>query len=277
MPNDTAAVKLGVCTVLFDGLDLGLTKGGVEVEVSTSTHEIKVDQFGETPIGELITGRMVTAKVPMAETTLENLVATMPGATLTTDGVKATGTVTFSTAAPVNNDSVTIAGVIFTFKTAPTAGSLTELAIPASHTAAATALAAAINAYPFGYSATAAAGVVTVTAKQSGAGYNAVISRTAATPANLTVANLTGGAEATKAKVVVRTGVNINLLATAKKLILRPIGTTGSEDFIIFRANTPGAMSFAYKLDEERIFQADFKGYAMGNGDLFAIGDETAV
>lgn len=277
MPNDTAAVKLGVCSVFFDGIDLGLTKGGVEVEVSTMTHEVKVDQFGETPIGEIVTGRMVSAKVPMAETTLENLVQIMPGASLTTDGVKASATITFATAAPVNNDSVTFGGVTFTFKTAPASGSLVELAIPASINAAATALAAAINAYPFPYTATANLGVVTVTAKQTGVAYNGTVTKTAGTPANLTVTNLTGGTDATKAKVVVKTGVNSNLLATAKKLVLRPIGTTGADDFIIFKANTPGAMSFAYKLDEERIFNADFKGYALSNGDLFVVGDETAV
>lgn len=86
MSSSTENVKLGVCTVTFDGVDLGLTKGGVEVEVSTMTHEVTVDQFGETPVGEIITGRMVTANVPLAETTLDNLVKIMPGATLLTEG-----------------------------------------------------------------------------------------------------------------------------------------------------------------------------------------------
>lgn len=85
MPSSTDNVKLGVCSVLFDEVDLGFTKGGVEVAVATSSHEIKVDQLGETPIGELVTGRTVKATVPLAETTLENLVTIMPGATLVTD------------------------------------------------------------------------------------------------------------------------------------------------------------------------------------------------
>lgn len=277
MANDTTAVKLGVCTVLFDGIDLGFTKGGVEVEVTTSTHEVKVDQFGETPIGELLTGRMVKAKVPMAETTLENLALTMPGSTLVTNGIKATGTVTFATTAPVNTDSVTIGGVTFTFKTAPVAGVPTDLAIPGSINAAATALAAAINAYPMPYSAVAAAGVVTVTAKQTGVAFNVAITKTAVTPANLTVVGLTGGADATKAKVQVKTGVNVSLLALAKTLILRPVGTIGEDDFTIFKAATPGALSYAYNIDQERIFNVDFKGYALSNGDLFAVGNSTAV
>src|SRR4051812_12774795 len=104
MPSNTENVKLGVCTALFDSADLGYTKGGVEVEVQTNTHEVTVDQMGETPIDEIITGRTVQVTVPMAETTLENLARVMPGSTLVSDGVKASGTVTFSTAAPVNGD-----------------------------------------------------------------------------------------------------------------------------------------------------------------------------
>lgn len=83
--SDVKNVKLGVCRITFDGVDLGYTKGGVTVTVATETHKVNVDQFGQTPINEYITGRTVTVKVPLAETTLENLVAVMPGATLTTD------------------------------------------------------------------------------------------------------------------------------------------------------------------------------------------------
>jgi hypothetical protein len=90
MPSSTENVKLGVCTVTFDTTDLGFTKGGVEVEVQTSTHEVTVDQMGETPIDEIIMGRTVQVTVPMAETTLENLVKIMPGSVLVTDTVDPT-------------------------------------------------------------------------------------------------------------------------------------------------------------------------------------------
>jgi hypothetical protein len=88
--SNTENVKLGVCSVLFDDNDLGFTKGGVEVEVQTNTHVVNVDQFGETPIDELITGRTVQVTVPMAETTLENLVRIMPGSVLITDATDTT-------------------------------------------------------------------------------------------------------------------------------------------------------------------------------------------
>ena len=90
MASDIKNVKLGVCKVTFDGQDLGYTKGGVEVSVKTETHKVMVDQFGKTPINEYIMGREVQVKVPLAETTLENLVKIMPGASLITDGVDPT-------------------------------------------------------------------------------------------------------------------------------------------------------------------------------------------
>lgn len=278
MPSSTENVKLGVCTVLFDNVDLGYTKGGVEVTVETTTHEVTVDQLGTTPISELVTGRSVAVTVPLAETTLENLVAIMPGSTLVSDGAKATGTATFVTAAPVNTDKVTINGVDFIFKTAPIAGT-NDMAIPASITAAATALAAKINASTIPFTAVAAGAVVTITAKTRGVAGNVTLAKTAVTPANITVsgATLTGGVDPTKAKVVVSTGVNINLLAVAKKLVLRPVGTSGADDFTVYKAACPGALQFAYQTENERIYNANFKGFVDASGNLFSVGDDAAV
>lgn len=90
MPSSTQNVKVGVCTVDFGGTNLGFTKGGVSVSVTTETYSVTVDQFGDTAISEIITGRTVTVSTPLAETTLENLVQIMPGATLITDSVSAT-------------------------------------------------------------------------------------------------------------------------------------------------------------------------------------------
>lgn len=171
MASDTANVKLGVCTVTFNNVDLGYTQGGVEVSVSTETHKVLVDQFGKTPINELVMGREIKVKVPLAETTLENLVSIMPGATLVTE-----------TGPPL------------------------------------------------------------------------------------------------KKCVKVNSGIGTNLLTTAHKLVLRPIGTTGAEDITIPHAATAGAMNFAYKLENERIFNCEFMGYPDSTtGDLFYFGDEGAL
>lgn len=162
--NVTTNVKLGVCTVKFGGVDLGFTKGGVEVSVETESHTVMVDQYGSTPISEYITGRSCTVKVPMAETTINHLAAIMPGTTII-------GTTT-----------------------------------------------------PYAQ---------------------------------------------------VTTGVGTELLAIAKVLRLHPaslISTDVTQDFIVPLAATTGAINFAYKLDEERIFNVEFKAYADSAGKLFYYG-----
>lgn len=47
-------IKLGACKVSFGGVDLGYTKGGVQVEIATETLKVTVDQLGQTTISELI-------------------------------------------------------------------------------------------------------------------------------------------------------------------------------------------------------------------------------
>lgn len=90
MPSDTANVKVGVANITFSGADLGYTKGGVEVEVTTEKYTVTVDQFGNSPINDYLIGRSIMVTTPLAETTVDNLVATMPGATKVIDGTDAT-------------------------------------------------------------------------------------------------------------------------------------------------------------------------------------------
>jgi len=73
----------------------------------------------------------------------------------------------------------------------------------------------------------------------------------------------------------VKTGVGTELLGIAKVLRLHPIAlisTDKSQDFVVPKAATTGALTFAYKLDEERIFNVEFKAYADSNGKLFYYG-----
>ena len=174
MASDTNNVKLGVCKITFDGIDLGYTKGGVEVAVTTETYKTEVDQFGKSAISETIMGRECKIKVPLAETTLENLVKVMPGATLVTDGV-----------------------------------------------------------------------------------------------------------DPTKKRVDVVNGVGINLLSVAKVLVLHPQSLADndySQDFNVPIAATAGALNFAYKLDQERIYDVNFMGYPNPvTRRLFSIGDLLAA
>jgi len=104
--SDTKNVKLGVCQVFYKGEDLGYTQGGVQVTVATQTHKVNIDQFGKSTVNEYIMSRDVSVKVPMAETTLPNLVATMPGATLVGTGAEARAIVTSG----IGVDLLSIAG-----------------------------------------------------------------------------------------------------------------------------------------------------------------------
>ena len=86
MPDQLENIKLGACTVTWDSTDLGYTKGGAEVELSTSKKAVTVDQFGESVVNEYITGRMIKVRFSLAEHDLAKLVNVIPGATLVTDG-----------------------------------------------------------------------------------------------------------------------------------------------------------------------------------------------
>lgn len=91
-------IKLGACKVSFGGVDLGYTKGGVQVEVATETLKVTVDQLGQTVISELVQGRNITITAPLAESVLQNMVDLMPGSTLSEDD----NSVTITSAQGVN-------------------------------------------------------------------------------------------------------------------------------------------------------------------------------
>lgn len=86
MPTDYSTLEMGPCSVTFKTVDLGMTKGGVEVEFSTEVTPITVDQFGDTPINNVIKGRAVKVKVPIAENDITKFAAAFPGTQLVTSG-----------------------------------------------------------------------------------------------------------------------------------------------------------------------------------------------
>lgn len=98
MSSKVENIKLGACAVGFDAVDMGYTKGGVEVEIATETLKVTVDQFGQTTLSELIQGRNIKITVPLAESELNRLVKLMPGSTLSSDG----NTLSISTGMGVN-------------------------------------------------------------------------------------------------------------------------------------------------------------------------------
>jgi len=283
MASNTENVKLGVCRVVFNGNDLGYTKGGVEVMVTTETHKVEVDQFGRSEINEYIMGRTVKVTVPLAETTLENLTRIMPGATLvTTGGVKASGTITFANN-PTPDDTVTINGTVFTFKAAVTDPD-SQVLIGDTLTLTLDNLVARLNGsidedvLEATYTKTSGT-VMTVTYDDYGTVGNSFT--LAASSDTVSGATLASGANHTAVRVDVTNGIGVSLLDIAEKLVLHPIGnldTDTTEDFIVPLAATAGALQFAYKLDEERIFNVEFTGYPDPvTKILFKVGDEHAA
>lgn len=286
MASDTKNVKLGVCQIFYDGIDLGYTKGGVDVAVTTTTHELNIDQFGKTAISESITGRDVKIKVPLAETTVENLVRIMPGAVLvSTGGVAATGAFT-SGGQMVAAETITINGTVITLKAAGTAvAENNEVNLGATEAATLTNLAAFINASTdinlALVSASASATVLTVTANEKGVAGNAITTTEVSALGTWAATTLLTGADATKKRVDVSTSISTDLLSIAKELRLHPtnkLASDKSDDFIVPLAGTGGGMQFAYKLEDERIFSVEFTGYPNPTtGKLFSVGDPTAI
>jgi hypothetical protein len=290
MASDTKNVKLGVCKAFFDGIDLGYTKGGVEVQVTTETHRVEVDQFGKTPVNESILGRDVKVKVPMAETTLRNMVRIMPGASLVETGaVAASGTVTLPGTVPADGQTILINGKAAVAKTASPNAANGEYLIGADVDVTGANLAAMLNASTHpewavaSYSYSAGTNIMTVTYGDKGIEGNS-FTLAVGTYAAVTVsgATLAGGVAATAMRVDVTDGVGTDLLSIAKELRLHPkakADSDRSEDFVVPLAATPGALTFAYKLDDERIYNVEFMGYpdVANGGKLFSVGDPAAI
>lgn len=76
--TDITNVKVGACSVTFNGVDLGHTKGGVEISYEPVYHDVTVDKYGESVVEKYLVGEKLTAKVPLAELTIANLKVAMP-------------------------------------------------------------------------------------------------------------------------------------------------------------------------------------------------------
>lgn len=76
---DITNVQVGVCSVSFNGADLGHTQGGVTVSFESTYHDVMVDYFGtDTVVDKVLTGQSFTAVVSLAESTLANLNIAIP-------------------------------------------------------------------------------------------------------------------------------------------------------------------------------------------------------
>jgi len=73
-------VRIGACSVKFNGVSLGHTKEGVNFKFDRKFEDLSVDQYGETPIDMALVGQDLTIEVMLAEPQLGNLNIAIPEA-----------------------------------------------------------------------------------------------------------------------------------------------------------------------------------------------------
>lgn len=78
---NAANIKLGSCSVNYNGVDLGHTKGGVEVSYEPKYVDITADLYGDTVVDKRLVGEKFLVKVPLAEKTIVNLKQAIPQST----------------------------------------------------------------------------------------------------------------------------------------------------------------------------------------------------
>lgn len=247
MSVNTQKINLGVCDVTFGGADMGATKGGVEVHIKTSVHEVKTDQTGETPAKEIITGTTVEVKVPMVETDLDRLLSVMPQAVGSAGAAAPTGYlvnfgagyVSGATAVKIDTGAGTpVPGQVLSF-----AGHTTTYRVTGWN-----------------------AGTSVVSFVQAGAGTGGLAAPVLDNEAITFVAKNAG--------VEIRSGVNIDLLDHTALLFLHPTGVDLSNtdsDFTVYKAAPSPNFTFKYQSGAERVYEVTFKGYAdTANNDRIA-------
>lgn len=71
-------IKIGTCKVLYKGVDLGYTKGGVTLTHTPEYSKLTADQWGETPVDFALNGEEWTATVRLTEWQLATLAKVFP-------------------------------------------------------------------------------------------------------------------------------------------------------------------------------------------------------
>jgi len=79
---DATNIKIGACSITFNSVNLGHTKGGVEVSYEPEYTDITADQYGNTPLDKALTGEAMTVKVPLTESQVANLAVAVPMGTV---------------------------------------------------------------------------------------------------------------------------------------------------------------------------------------------------
>lgn len=90
---DATNIQLGPCSVVYKGVDLGHTIGGVVLVYTPEYHETMVDKFGNSVVQKFLVGERLVAKANLAEFTLANLQQAIGQSTLQGDDSVSIGSV----------------------------------------------------------------------------------------------------------------------------------------------------------------------------------------
>lgn len=81
-------INMDLADVTFDGVSLGFTKGGVEVNITQAFVDAIIDDFGDTPVKTYDKGVQIEVIVHLAESARANLAVAFPTAVVMGDRLK---------------------------------------------------------------------------------------------------------------------------------------------------------------------------------------------
>lgn len=236
--SSIANVRLGQCDIEVNGVDLGHTKGGVELTVKNEITEVTVDKYGSTPAKAYHKGTRVEVKATLSEFDFVQMEQLINGASKA--GTAASATIVFGS--PSNGDTITVDGTTFT-KAASASGNSFSTAAE---------LAALIDALPR-VGAANVTGTITVTAVSIGTWGNQIAITKTGSALTPSAAALSGG----------DAQLNIGSVAGTElegvSLILHPSqNDDDSQDIELYKAVVMGSSTFPFKVDAETVYEVTF-------------------
>lgn len=68
-----ADIRIGVCNIVYKGINLGHTKEGVTFRYEPELADLTVDQYGTTPVDLVLTGETLEVVATLAEPSIQKL------------------------------------------------------------------------------------------------------------------------------------------------------------------------------------------------------------
>lgn len=91
--GDTRNINFDLANVSFNGVNIGFTKGGVDVNITMSSLDALIDDYGDTPIESFDRGTAIEVVINGAESARANLALAFPTAVVAGDRLKFGGQV----------------------------------------------------------------------------------------------------------------------------------------------------------------------------------------